>query len=254
MQRRECHGISWLEFELLAPFKNLTHGILLRHGGYSTDLFASLNMGFSLQNLLENKNVKLNREKVKKIFAFKNLYDCQLEHADKIVEITHKNKGLRPTCDALSTVLHDTVLMITHADCQATIFYDPVQQAIANVHAGWKGNVQNIYGKTVNFMKHHYGSFPDNLHVCISPSLGPYDAEFIHYRQELPQAFWEFQMSPCYFDLWTIAKNQLLQAGVLEHHIQIAQISNFSHPEDYFSYRREKITGRHGTFVAIKSS
>ena len=48
---------------------------------------------------------------------------------------------------------------------------DPVEQAIANVHAGWKGNVKNIYEKTVQFMQQCYGSSPKNIHVCIAPSL-----------------------------------------------------------------------------------
>jgi len=100
-------------------------------------------------------------------------------------------------------------------------------------------------------MKNKYGSRVDNIHVCISPSLGPHDAEFLNYQNELPPSFWEYQIKPYYFDLWGISKDQLLQAGILEHHIQIAGISTLSNPEDYFSYRREKVSGRHGTFAVM---
>lgn len=252
MLRREVENIIWLEFELLSSFNNLTHGVLLRHGGLSKGAFDSLNMGFSFHTPTENQNVQANRHKVKKLFGLKNLNDCHLAHDDKIVEITHENNESRPICDAVSTELTEIALMVTHADCQAAIFYDPIQQAIANVHAGWKGNVKDIYGKTVQFMKNRYGSSPANLHVCISPSLGPNDAEFINYQTELPKDFWEFQVKPFYFDLWSISKSQLIKAGVLDHHIQIAGISTLSNPEDYFSYRREKVSGRHGTFVTLK--
>lgn len=251
MIRKECENIIWLEFELLAPFSNLAHGVLLRHGGQSQGSFDSLNMAFSINNSLENQNVKANREKVKKIFGLKNLCESNLTHEDQIVEITHENHRLKANCDGISTQLPNMPLLVTHADCQAAIFYDPIKKAIANVHSGWRGNVKDIYGKTVQFMKNHYGSSPNNLHVGISPSLGPHDAEFINYRTELPRDLWEFQVKPFYFDLWSISKNQLLQAGVLEHHIQIAGMSTLSNPQDYFSYRREKISGRHGTFVTL---
>lgn len=253
MLRKELDNVVWLEFELLSNFDRLTHGVLLRHGGHSQGSYSSLNMGFNTINPEENKNVHANRNKIKKIFNFTNLTDCDLVHADTIVEINKENKESRPPCDAVTTCISDLPLLITHADCQAAIFYDPTNHAIANVHAGWRGNVKNIYEKTVVFMKNRYGSSPDNLHVCISPSLGPDDSEFLNYRTELPQNFWEFQVKPFYFNLWEISKQQLLRAGVLENHLQIAGISTLSNPEDYFSYRREKISGRHGTFISLKT-
>lgn len=252
MLKKQSNGIQWLEFELLSPFKNLVHGVLLRHGGHSQGSFETLNLGYTVANHAENENVKANRNKVKKTFNLNNLFDCILQHEDKIIEITHENSNLRPSCDAISTKLTDTALLITHADCQAAIFYDPIQQAIANVHAGWRGNVKNIYNRTVQFMQATYNSAPENIHVCISPSLGPQKAQFINFRNELPKKFWDFQTQPFYFDLWSISKIQLLEAGILDQHIQIASICTLSHPQDFFSYRREKVSGRHGTFVALR--
>lgn len=249
----ESEKVIWLQFEILSSFKNLTHGVLLRHGGQSSGSFDSLNMGFRQENNDENHHVIANRKKIQKIFDFKHLVDANLEHDDHIVEITPQNMNNKQNADGLSTALTETPLLVTHADCQAAIFFDPVNQAIANIHAGWRGNVKNIYAKTIEFMKLKYGSSPNNIHVCISPSLGPHDAEFINYRTELPESFWEFQVKPFYFDLWSISKSQLIHAGILDHHIQIAQISTLSNPQDYFSYRREKISGRHGTFISLKN-
>jgi hypothetical protein len=251
MIRKELENIVWLEFELLSNFNDLKHGVLLRHGGVSSDSFGSLNMGFSLTNQEENAKVKFNREKVKKVFNFKEIDDCKLEHKDHIVEITSLNSGSRPTADALATKEKNIALFITHADCQAAIFYDPISKALVNVHAGWRGNVINIYKKTVDFMKDTYGANPTNIHVCISPSLGPNSAEFIHYQTELPAAFWDFQIKPYFFDLWSISQKQLLEVGVLKSHIQIAEMDTLTNEKDFFSYRREKISGRHGTFCSL---
>lgn len=251
MLRHQLEDIVWLEFELLKAFKRLSHGVFLRHGGFGSGPYRSLNLGYSLLNPQENEFVKKNREKLKKLYGFKDLIDSNLEHKDKIIDINATNKNFRFSCDGLSTQLAETPLLVTHADCQAAIFYDPIHHIAANVHAGWRGNVQNIYCKTVEFLKNHYHSSPQNLHVAISPSLGPQDAEFVHYKTEFPETFWEFQTKPCYFDLWSISRFQLKQAGVLDSHIQIASISTFSNPQDYFSYRQEKISGRHGTYVML---
>ena len=46
-------------------------------------------------------------------------------------------------------------------------------------------------------MKQVFGSNPAELLVCIAPSLGPDEAEFIHFRTELPDEFWNFQSRIC---------------------------------------------------------
>ena len=143
--------------------------------------------------------------------------------------------------------------MIKHADCQAAIFYDPEHRAIANVHCGWRGNVQNIYRETVREMRRHFASRPENILVAISPSLGPEKAEFINFKKELPEAFLPYQVKPTYFDLWAISRMQLESEGILSHHIQIASICTYSHPEDYFSFRRDnRVTGNHGTVAVLR--
>lgn len=154
-------------------------------------------------------------------------------------------------CDGLMTSHKDWGLLIDHADCQAAIFYDPVHKAIANIHAGWRGQVQNIYRETILKMAQTFGTQPRDLLVCISPSLGPQNGEFKNYVDELPKEFWRFQIKPTYFDLWAITKHELETCGVLPHHIEMAEMDTYAHPSDFYSYRREKTTGRHGTVIAL---
>lgn len=142
-------------------------------------------------------------------------------------------------------------LLITHADCQAAIFYDPVHRALANVHSGWRSSVQNIYLETIHKMRERYGSRPEDLRVGISPSLGPEAAEFRDFKTLFPEPFWSFQTKAEYFNFWEISRWQLISAGVLPHHIEIAGICTYSTPKDWFSYRREPCSGRHGTIAAL---
>lgn len=50
---------------------------------------------------------------------------------------------------------------------------DPVNRAVAAVHAGWRGTVQEIVPKTIFEMQRHFGTRPQNLIVAIGPGIGP---------------------------------------------------------------------------------
>lgn len=249
MQRKEKDGIHWLEFDLLADIPKLKHAVFLRQGGVSEGPYASLNLGAHVGDDIEH--VEQNLKKVHEILGLPRIISAKQVHGVAINEITSKISPLDIQGDALATNEFNMGLMIHNADCQAAIFYDPIHNAVANVHAGWKGNVQNIYAETIRFMQETYQSRPEDLLVCISPSLGPEFSQFINYKTELPKAFWDFQIRPDYFDLWAIAEWQLKQQGILPTHIEIASLCTYDNPQDYFSFRRDKITGRHGTVVAL---
>lgn len=243
--------LEWLEYELLEEYPHVLHGVFSRHGGVSEGERSSLNLGgeetFDLPRSVEN-----NRELVKSVMQVQHLVFAKQHHGTIVHRVTAKNRDKIPYCDALFTTERDVALAVTHADCQGAIFYDPVHEAVAVAHAGWRGSAQNLYARVVDTMRRELGSQAHNLVVCISPSLGPDHAEFKNYRQELPQDFWTFQAKPHYFNFWEISRMQLLALGILERNIEIAEVCTACSPEDYFSYRRSKDTGRNATVVALK--
>lgn len=243
MLRKKQDGVEWLEFELLQNIPGLVHGVFLRHGGLSSGPYHSLNVSDYRND--DPANVQRNLEKICSILGLAALTQSDQVHGTKIMTASRD----LIECDGLITQEQGLGLLINHADCQAAIFYDPVQKVIGNVHAGWRGNVQNIYGEMVETLQKKYNCKPENIRVCISPSLGPEAAEFINYKTELPESFWRFQIKPTYFDLWEISRWQLLERGILPQHIEIAAICTKSNPQDFFSYRREKESGRHATVV-----
>lgn len=245
MRKVEKNGLHYWQFDLLSACKEITHGSFLRHGGVSRGDFASLNVGFEAGDQMEH--VIANHAKLEATLQV-SLYHTQQKHSDIIHHVT---TPLIPPCDALITTKKNIGLLIKHADCQAALLYDPIKKVAASVHAGWRGSVQKIYTKTIQRMQAQFGCSPADLLVCISPSLGPESAEFIHYQKELPEAFWEFQVKPTYFDFWAISEDELRQAGVLAHHIEIARRDTYAHPEDYFSYRYQKRTGRLATIIGL---
>jgi polyphenol oxidase len=254
--RKQNAHIQWLEFELLAEIPNLVHGVFLRRGGVSQDAYASLNVCRTTKDIPEH--VEENRRRILKTLNLERLISAQQIHQTHI-ECVYEPKEEFSDCDGLMTSQNTWGLLIQHADCQAALFYDPIKKVIASIHAGWRGQVKNIYQTVILKMRTAFGSDPKDLLVCISPSLGPQNSEFKNYREEFPEIFWQFQIKPFYFDLWAIARFQLEQAGILSHHLEIAQIDTYAHPDDFYSYRREKaagrrekITGCHATVIALQ--
>jgi len=247
MLRKENNGIVWFEFELLQPFRKVRHAIFSRLGGESSGPYSQLNLSFTVGDNPET--VEKNRQK-----AFVAI---DLSNSVKIIqpEQVHKSdvhcmKACRRApleADSLITNEDNVALTIQHADCQAAICYDPVSDGLACVHSGWRGSVGNIYKETIAQMAKEFGTKPEDLIVCISPSLGPENAQFINYRSELPPSFQQFQVKELYFDFWQISRWQLEQEGVQAINIEIAETCTYADREHFFSFRRDKLCGRHLT-------
>lgn len=247
MQLVKKNQVSFWEFDLLKNEKKISHGSFLRTGGTSVYPYASLNVSLHVND--NEDHVRANRKIISDTLQIPNLIGTRQVHGDHVHIIKDIHAPI-PPCDAFITKLPDVGLMIQHADCQAALFYDPIQEVIGAVHSGWKGSIQEILSKTVALMQKEFYTKPENILACISPSIGPKNAEFIHYREEFPMSFWSFQVTAFHFDFWEISRNELLKAGCLDHHIEIAKKCTKESPQDYFSYRNEKPTGRLGTVIS----
>lgn len=236
MIRKEKQGVHWLEFELLQQFKELKHGVFLRK--------QELSFGEELEGSIEKSKAR-----ILPLFPKGNLVASTQIHSDVVIPIEEINPSKEPA-DGMFTVERGKALIIKHADCQAAIFYDPLQKRLANVHSGWRGSVQNIYKKTVELFVQR-GSKREDIFVAISPSLGPEFAEFTNYQEELPSFFHQFKIGACHFDFWKASIEQLKQEGILEEHIQVAGICTHATPEEFYSYRRDKTKGRNATVAML---
>ncbi len=246
MQVEQIHH----QYRLLKAYPHVLHATFSRHGGVSEGRFASLNLGHGTPD--NAGHIQQNAERVRSVLGVPKIVFPHLSHGVNVHRVSAKTIGETPRADALYTTDSNIGLGVTHADCQAAIFYDPVHEAIGVAHCGWRGSVQNIYARLISTLQREIGTQPHNLVVCISPSLGPDHAEFKNYRQELPKDFWEFQVKPQHFDFWAISRMQLIACGVLAKKIEIAETCTVCKSTDYFSHRAEKETGRNATVVALK--
>ncbi len=242
-------------FENLSRLSGLIHAVFTRHGGVSSPPYDSLNTAFD--NGDRPEAVQRNLERVASWTGLECLATTRQVHGDAVLLIDEdairtweaiSENGFRllrgPEADAMVTDRPGVGLMIRIADCQAVFLVDPVKKVVANVHNGWRGSVQNILGRVVTVMKQHYGCRPEDIRAAVSPSLGPCCAEFRNFEDELPESFWTFQVRPMYFDFWQITRHQLMAAGVSPKHIFTAGHCTVCRSDRYFSYRKNKVTGR----------
>ena len=228
----------------------IAHGIFARNSGVSSAPFDSLNISYGVGD--SSENVQVNRQLIKTTLNLSSLLSSRQVHGNKVAIIKKPPLGDQELdgFDALITNVPGLGLMTQQADCQAVMLYDPVKRVVGNVHSGWRGSALNIIKKTIMQMADEFGSIPNDISAVISPSLGPCCAEFVHFKTELPEEFFAYQVKPNYFDFWAISCNQLRQAGVMDKHMHVDGTCTVCN-HDYFSYRRDGKTGRGASVIGL---
>lgn len=146
------------------------------------------------------------------------------------------------------------------ADCVPVLLLDPINRAIALVHAGWKGTVAKIAAKTAAAMHHNFGTIPGDLLAAIGPSIGPchyqVDMPVIEKVQEVFPEEWRGLLNNftrdghAQLNLWEANALQLEQAGVLRDSITVAGLCTYCDRKTFFSHRA-KMAGRQAALIML---
>ncbi len=249
----EMGGLPCCRSPLLSAFPEVIHGFFTRQGGVSPEPYHSLNLSFAVGD--RRGLVVHNRALVQQALGLEALVSATQVHGCRESLVTAGIAAPEeeiPDADILFTLQSGLGLVIKQADCQAVMFYDPVRRVAANVHCGWRGQVRNILRETVERLRERFGSRAEDLVAAISPSLGPCCAEFRNFRREFPPGLWSYQVRPTYFDLWALSRDQLQAAGLRPQQIDIAGLCTRCRGDLFFSYRRERRTGRQGAVIGLR--
>jgi YfiH family protein len=151
--------------------------------------------------------------------------------------------------DALISRESGVVVGVKTADCVPILLVDPVTRAVAAVHAGWRGTVENIVGNTVRALQDKFGVQPADILAAIGPSIGPCCYEV---GPEVAVRF-GFQTGAggtgkTQLDLPAVNERQLRETGVKS--VWKSGECTYCSPERFFSFRREReAAGRMMSFV-----
>ncbi len=257
MIARYCNNLLYFQFHGLAELSGMEHGVFTRLSGSGPSDSAELNVsrksGASPGAAAESRRLVAHCLRCPEpVF-----YPAQVHGADVVSlkksepETTARQKSRGITADGVVTDVPGLALGIQLADCQAVLLYDPVRAVIANVHAGWRGSTKNILAACIQRMQADFSCDPADIRAAISPSLGPCCAEFIRYREEIPQQYWSYRDSRNRFHFWAISRDQLSGAGISPEHIECSGICTKCNEHLFFSYRKSSSTGRFAAVIRL---
>ena len=158
--------------------------------------------------------------------------------------------------DALVADRAGLTLAIRTADCLPVLMADVQNRAVAAVHAGWRGVVQEIVPKTVAAMAARFGTSAEELLIAMGPGIGPCCFEV---GPEVSIQFSAF--FPERDDLFTRAKvnlvetvvRQLTRIGIQRQQIATSGLCTCCGRELFHSYRRDNdAAGRMVTVIGIR--
>jgi len=180
--------LAWIEHPLLTRYPWLIHAFSTRRGGVSRSPSAGLNLGFTKgepqARVRKNRDVffrQLGAERFA-LAALRQVHstvvyqvgggtDGELEYLLAGSSRTDQPGIAQPEGDALLTDQAGVLLSVRTADCLPLLLVDPKRQAVAAVHAGWRGALGRIIEKTVGEMRRVHGSSPSSLLAVLGPSI-----------------------------------------------------------------------------------
>ena len=199
----------------LIKFKNIRHGFFDRRGGVSKGIYKSLNCGFGSNDKI--KDIRKNLEKVcKKIGCNRtNLVILNQVHSN-IVHNVNKIPKKRLKGDSLVTNIKGIALGILTADCAPILIYDPVNNLISAIHAGWRGSYKKIVSATLKEFKIKGSNYKDLIAVvgpCISNKNYEVKKDFLNKfiaQEKSNKKFFNYRNNKIYFSLNGYIKQNFL--------------------------------------------
>jgi len=236
-----------------------------RRKGVSEFPYNSLNLGLHVGD--SEEKVQINRALIRERFDLPD-FPAWLEqtHSTKVIEADNQ---MVHHADGSYSERSKQVCVVMTADCLPVLLCDRNGSEVAAVHAGWKGLCDGIIEVALDKFK----SDKAHLIAYLGPAIG---ADVFEVGEEVRDMFISKQPETSVFfvkkdlsaqhsvsgyegdnfissnqkylaDLQGLARFRLNLAGVTE--VYQADICTFKNPDDYFSYRRDKVTGRMASFI-----
>lgn len=161
-----------------------------------------------------------------------------------------------PCADGMMTNRPGLGLLIKTADCQPVFITDADGEHVMALHVGWRGNRLDFPGYAINEFCKIYNLQPKKLLAVRGPSLGPASSEFINFDREWGQEWrrWFNTKTGC-MNLWSLTRWQLMTGphapALLDENIFGIDICTAQNCNAFFSYRKNKNTGRQANLVWI---
>lgn len=171
-------------------------------------------------------------------------------HGTEVVDLDAETPTATPCADASLTRAPRRVCAVLTADCLPVLLCERQGEAVAAVHAGWRGLLAGIIEQAVARL-----APPARIAAWLGPAIGPRAFEvgpevreaFIAASAGAEVAFTPAPAGRWLADLHSLARQRLRQAGVAD--ISGGVHCTFSDPERFYSYRRDGRCGRMASLI-----
>ena len=243
---------SWFSTDWPAPDAVRT-AITIRYGGCSLPPYNSNNLGLHVGD--NASDVSSNRQYLADSLHLSEQPLWLQQVHGTVVEYAPTATGT-PTADASYSDQAGRACVVMTADCLPVLLCNQQGTRVAAAHAGWRGLCNGVLRNTVATF-----SPSDQLMAYLGPAIGPEAFEvgaevlqaFIdkslneQHRQQIEAAFMPSLGDKYRADLYALARAELVNCGVK--HIYGGDHCVYSSPDQFYSYRREPVTGRFASLI-----
>lgn len=256
--------LVYITFPRLSECGAVRHTFSTRAGGVSEGQYASMNLSFSGGDSFDAVEENYRRLCGEVGIDVSHLVLSRQTHTNNVRVVTAADCGTGYTkpsfcdVDGLITAESGVALVTQYADCTPLLFCDPKKRVCATSHAGWRGTVSKIGEVTVQKMVNEFGCRREDIIAAIGPAIGgccyevdtPVYEQFIKSGINLDGVFKAGRDSDHFMlDIKTANKNILLDCGIKEDNLDIADICTCCNAQYLHSHRATG--GKRGNLAAI---
>src|SRR5258706_1178946 len=222
--------------------------VTTRSGGVSQGEYASMNLGGSSGD--DNGNVTRNRLIVRERLPAMPRWLRQI-HGTRVADL---DDGAIAEADAAVTGMPGRVAAVLTADCMPLFLCDTQSCRVAVAHARWLGMAAGVIDSALAALH----ADASRTIAWMGPAIGPEAFEvgpevrdaFVAADPGAVEAFQAHPPGKYFADLYRLARQRLERAGVAA--IGGGDFCTYRESDRFFSYRREKRSGRMGAFIWIE--
>lgn len=282
LERTTSQGITFYTDEALYGATGIRVAFSERTGGASMSPYASLNLGLHVGDVQETvwenrrsfaRSLGLSKQAIDHIASAEQVHGVHVLNVDASVkENLDINPAPFPSTDALISNQNDQPLLLCFADCVPVVLVSPCagKRAVAVVHSGWRGTLEEISAVALCSLIDEYGVEPASVYAYIGAYIGPKNFQVsLDIASQFAAKFDTLSnvMSPSclnnfshndrgevtvQFDLADAVVESLTKLGVLPCNIVQLDVCSVETTDRFFSYRAEQgVTGRHGALACL---
>jgi polyphenol oxidase len=250
--------------------------VTTRNGGVSTGPFdggvpgaGGLNLGLSTGDdpdaVHENRRRALALTGLPEAAWLSQIHSAQVEDAADV--LARRIAGETTRADASVTDQPNVVSVVMTADCMPVLFCDDEGRAVGAAHAGWRGLAAGIVEKTGERVARLAGVSASRLNAYLGASIGPNAFEvgedvleaFVsaappNERDATAAAFKPIGTPGKYLaDIYALARLRLGDIGIDASRIHGGTHCTVTEKERFYSYRRDKTTGRMAAMIWLSA-